>query len=106
MKTSSNFFVYLFAMAAVTYLIRAVPLIFIKKKIKNVYVVSFLKYMPYAVLSVMTVPACFYATGNIVSGAVGFCVACFLAIKDRSLLEVAAGASVGVLIVELIMNYA
>ena len=51
-----SFLPYLFTMALVTYLVRAVPLVLIKRKIENRFVLSFLHYMPYAVLSVMTVP--------------------------------------------------
>ena len=75
----NNFFLYILTMAGVTYLIRMLPLVLVKKKIKNKYVVSFLHYLPYAVLSVMTVPAVFFATDNVISAVVGFAVALFLA---------------------------
>ena len=99
----ADFLPYLAVMSVVTYLIRMLPMVLIRKKITNRFIRSFLHYMPYAVLSVMTVPACFYATGNIYSAAVGIFVALLLAYKGKSLITVAAGASSGVFITEMIM---
>ena len=56
--------IYIFVMAAVTYLIRMIPFTFFRKKIKSRFFRSFLYYIPYAVLSAMTIPAIFYSTGN------------------------------------------
>ncbi|MBO5411276.1 MAG: AzlD domain-containing protein, partial [Clostridia bacterium] len=53
----SNFGIYLLVCAGVTYLVRMLPMVLVKKEIKNRFILSFLYYMPYAVLSVMTVPA-------------------------------------------------
>ena len=64
-------FLYIFVMAMVTYLIRMIPFAFFSKKIKSRFFRSFLYYIPYAVLSAMTIPAIFYSTGNILSAAVG-----------------------------------
>lgn len=58
-----NYYVYLLVMSLVTYLIRMIPFVLVKKKIKNRFLLSFLYYVPYAVLSVMTIPAIFYSTG-------------------------------------------
>ena len=58
----NNFWVYLAVMALVTYLIRMLPLVLIKKEIKNRFLLSFLHYMPCAVLAVMTIPAIFSST--------------------------------------------
>ncbi len=98
------FLPYLLTMALVTYLVRAVPLVLIKEKIKNKFVLSFLYYMPYAVLSVMTVPAVFFATSSVLTAAVGVAVALVLAYFKRSLLTVAIGASGGVFAAEMIMQ--
>lgn len=98
------FLPYLIIMAAVTYLVRAVPLVLIKRKIENRFVISFLHYMPYAVLSVMTVPAVFFATNHIVTAAVGVAVALLLAYFKRGLLTVAIGASLGVFVSELLLQ--
>ncbi len=97
-----QFFIYLAVTAGVTYLVRALPLVLVKGKIKNRFVLSFLHYIPYAVLSVMTVPAIFYATGQRISAAVGFAVAVILSLLNRSLLTVAAAACGAVLAVQLL----
>ena len=95
-----SFFVYLAVMAGVTYLIRMLPLVLIKKQIKNKYLLSFLYYIPYAVLSVMTIPAIFYSTSSKVSALAGFVVAVVLAYMNQSLVKVAALSSLAVLIIE------
>ncbi len=99
---NEKFIVYLLVMAGVTYLVRMIPMVLIKEKIKNNFILSFLHYIPYTVLSVMTVPAAFYATGNTLSAAVGFVIAVIAALFERSLLQVAVLSCVGVLIAELI----
>lgn len=99
------FLPYLAVMAIVTYLVRAVPLIAINKKIENKFILSFLHYMPYSVLSVMTVPAVFFATQNIISAAAGVAAALILAYFKKGLMTVALGASGAVLIAELIIKY-
>ena len=96
---------YVLIMAGVTYLVRLIPILLVKKQIKNQFLLSFLHYVPYAVLSSMTVPACFMATGHIITGVIGFVAAMLLAYARRSLITVAAGASTAVLIAELIMMY-
>lgn len=105
MTVRPMFFVYLLVMAGTTYLIRMLPLVLVKRKIENRFVLSFLYYMPYAVLAVMTVPAIFYATGSFLSAAVGFAVALVLAYFGKSLVMVAGAASLAVLLAELMMMY-
>ncbi len=100
-----QFFIYLFVMAGVTYLVRMLPLVFFRRKIESRFIRSFLYYVPYTVLSVMTFPAIFYSTGSILSATVGAAVAVILAYFGRGLLTVAAGSAVSVLIVELILKY-
>lgn len=99
-----RFFLYLLVMAGVTYLVRMLPMVFCRKKIKSRFVRSFLYYVPYTVLAVMTVPGILYSTGSIASATVGALVAVLLAIFGRSLLTVAAGSALGVLIVEIILK--
>lgn len=60
-----NLYMYIFVMAAVTYLIRMLPLTLIRKEIKNTFIKSFLYYVPYVTLAVMTFPAILTATANI-----------------------------------------
>ena len=102
---NSKFFIYLLVMAGVTYLVRAIPMALIKEKIKNKFVLSFLHYIPYTVLSAMTVPAIFYATDSPITAAVGFIVAIIAAFFDRSLVQVAALSCLGVLVTEIVIKY-
>jgi len=100
-----SFWLYLLVAAGVTYLIRMLPLVLVKRRIGNRFVLSFLYYIPYAVLTVMTVPAVLYATGSAVTAAAGVAVAAVLAWRRRSLLTVAAGAVAGVLAAQLVIRF-
>ena len=100
-----KFLPYLLVMAGVTYLVRVIPFSLFGKKITNRFLNSFLYYTPYAVLSAMTFPAILYATGNVISGAIGLVAALLLAYKNKSLITVASGACLSVLAVELILMY-
>lgn len=100
-----DFFIYLAVMAGVTYLVRAVPLILVKKPIKNRFLLSFLHYIPYAVLAAMTVPAIFYATDYFISAVVGFAVAAVLSFFKKGLIVVAVCSCTAVLMTELCMIY-
>lgn len=103
--SNSKFLIYLLVMAGVTYLVRMIPLVAVREKIKNKFILSFLHYIPYTVLSVMTVPAIFYATDSPITAAVGFAVAVVAALFERSLVQVAALSCAGVLITEIIMKF-
>ena len=70
-----NAFLCALMMALASYIPRAVPLIFCRKKIKSRFLKSFLFYMPYAVLSALTFPSIFYSTGNIYSALIGTVIA-------------------------------
>ena len=85
----TEFWIYLLILAGSTYLVRAIPFAAMRKKIENRFIKSFLYYIPYAVLSAMTLPAAFYATGNIISGAVGLAVGGFFAFRGKGLTFVA-----------------
>lgn len=93
-----NFFVYLLVTAGVTYLTRMLPMVLMKGKIKNRFVLSFLHYIPYSVLAVMTFPAIFYSTGSPIPAIAGCIVAIALAFRNKSLLQVAAAACATVLL--------
>jgi len=88
-------------MAAVTYLIRLTPMVVFRKKIQNRWIQSFLYYVPYVVLSAMTVPAVFSSTGSVPSAVAGFVVAVILAYFKRGLLTVAVGAALSAFIVQI-----
>ena len=66
-------------MVVVTYLIRVIPLTLIRKPIKSTFLRSFLYYVPYVTLAVMTFPAIMYATGYPLAGIIAFIVAIILA---------------------------
>ncbi len=91
-------------MTIVTYLVRVIPLVLMKRKITNRFVRSFLFYIPYTVLSAMTVPAILYATNHLVSAVIALLVAIGLALFKRGLIEVAVGACSAVLIVEMLLT--
>jgi branched-subunit amino acid transport protein len=88
-------------MAVVTYLVRMLPLTLIRKEIKNKTIRSFLYYVPYVTLSVMTFPAILTATDSIVSAAIGFVVALVFAYRRKSLIQVACAACVAVFVAEM-----
>ena len=96
---------YLFVGALVTYLLRMLPMVLLRKKIKNRFLLSLFHYIPFAVLTALTVPAVFYSSAYMVSAIVGTLAAVILAYFNRGLVVVAAGASVTVLICELIIKY-
>ena len=100
-----KFFIYLFVMAEVTYLVRMIPLVLIKKKVTNRFIRSFLYYVPYSVLAVMTVPAIFSATSYLISAVIGFAVALVLSYMEKSLILVASSACAAVLVTELVMKF-
>ena len=85
----SNVYVYIAVMAIVTYLIRVLPLTLVRREIKNVYIRSFLYYVPYVTLSVMTFPSMMDATGSQWSGLAALVAGIALAWKGASLFKVA-----------------
>lgn len=99
----SNILAYILVMAGVTYLIRMLPLALWKKEIKNIYVRSFLHYVPYACLAAMTFPAILSSTGSMISALCGFAVALLVAYREKSLLTVALSACAAVLVVEQLL---
>ena len=99
-----NIYIYILIMAVVTYLIRVIPLTVFTGKIKSQFVLSFLHYVPYTCLTVMTVPACFSSTASVISAVVGFTVAVILGYFKKGLVTVAVSATVTVFATETIMN--
>lgn len=98
-------YLYIFVMAATTYLIRALPLLFFKKPIQSRFLRSFLHYVPVACLTAMTFPAILYTTDHLISGAVGLGLAVVLALKKKSLITVAAIACLGVFLTEQLIKF-
>ena len=95
--------IYIAVMAGVTYLVRMIPFTAFRKQIKSRFIKSVLYYLPYAVLSAMTVPAIFYSTGNLTSAIVGTIVAIVVAFFEKPLIIVALAAALSALVTELII---
>ncbi|MBQ8341464.1 MAG: AzlD domain-containing protein [Clostridia bacterium] len=98
----NNIWLAILLMAAVTYLIRVLPLVLIRREIKNRYIRSFLHYVPYVTLSVMTFPAILSSTGVIWSALAALAVAVVLSLLKCKLPVVALCACVTVFLVELL----
>ena len=100
---SHNIYIYILVMAGVSYLIRMLPLTLIRKEIKNKTIRSFLYYVPYVTLAVMTFPAILSATGSVWSAWAALLVAAALAWFGISLLQVSVFAFVVVFLLELFL---
>ena len=99
-----NVFIYIACMAGVTYLIRVLPLTLIRKEIKNKTIRSFLYYVPYVTLAVMTFPAILSATQSPIAAAAALIAAILLAYFGRGLFFVAVSACAIVFVLELFTN--
>lgn len=99
---TNNIYIYMLIMAGVTYLIRVLPLTLIRKEITNTFIKSFLYYVPYVTLAIMTFPAMMEATDSPIAGAIAFVFAIALAWKGASLFVVSVLACVMVFIIELL----
>jgi branched-subunit amino acid transport protein len=96
-----NAYLYILVMAVVTYLIRALPLTLVRKEIKNRFIRSFLYYVPYVTLSVMTFPAIMDATDSGYAGLAALACGIALAWRGAGLFKVAVACCAVVYIVEL-----
>ncbi len=101
---NTEFWIYLLILAGSTYFIRAVPFAAVKGQIKNRFVRSFLYYIPYAVLTAMTLPAALYATSCPASAIAGLVTAVFLAYRKKGLTAVAVASCAAVFLVELVIE--
>ena len=106
--TDGKLLLYIAVMAGVTYLVRMLPFVIFRKKITSPFIKSVLYYMPYAVLTAMTIPAVFTSAGGDMNGIIaslaGVVIAVLLAIKKNSLVTVAAAACVAVYIVGKVLT--
>jgi len=96
--------VYITIMAAVTYLIRMLPMVLIRRKIENQFIKSFLSYIPYAVLGAMTFPAILSSTSSAYSAVAGTITAIIMAFREKSLLVVALSACLTVFVAEWLLR--
>lgn len=98
-----NNYIYILIMAVVTYAIRVLPLTLIKGQIKNRFLQSFLYYVPYVTLAVMTFPAIVNATQSTVSGIAALVVGIIVAWFGFDLFKTAVSCCLIVLILELFL---
>ncbi|MBR1711692.1 MAG: AzlD domain-containing protein [Clostridia bacterium] len=95
-----NMYIYIFVMAGVSYLIRVLPLTLIRKPITNRFLRSFLYYVPYVTLAVMTFPAMVEATQSPIAGGLALILGIILAAAGLGLFGVAASCCILVFILE------
>lgn len=95
--------IFLFAMIAVTYLIRVLPLTLIRKPIQNRFIRSFLYYVPYVTLAVMTFPAIIQATGSPLAGVLALVAGIVAALLGANLILVASICCAVVFIAQLFL---
>lgn len=96
-------YLYLFVMAATTYLIRVLPLTLIRKPIRNQFLRSFLYYVPYVTLAVMTFPAIMNATQSPIAGAAAMLVGILAAWRGLALFPVSLLCCATVFILEFFL---
>ena len=94
---------YVAVMAGVTFATRALPATLIRRKVTNRFLRSFLYYVPYVTLAVMTFPAILTATDSPLAGAAALAVGIAAAWMGASLPQVAAGCCGVVFVLELLL---
>ena len=100
---SHEIYIYIAVMSAVTLAIRILPLTLIRHEIKNRHLRSFLHYVPYVTLAVMTFPAIIYSTQSTISGALALIIGIISAWFGASLFQVASLCCIVVFIAELFL---
>ncbi len=100
---SRNVYIYILVSFLVSYAIRTLPLTLIRKPITNRFIRSFLYYVPYVTLAVMTFPSMITASGNSTAGLICFIVGVFLAYRGKPLFTVACACCATVLVCQLFL---
>ena len=98
-----NVYLYLLVMFAVVYAIRVLPLTIFRKRIRNRFVRSFLYYVPYVTLAVMTFPAIIEATQSLWAGVAALVLGIVLAWLGAGLFPVAVACCAAVFVIELFL---
>ena len=98
-----NNYVYIAVAFAVIYLIRVLPLTLIRRPIKSRFIRSFLHYVPYVTLAVMTFPAIVEATASPAAGVAALAVGILIAWLGGSLVTVAGTCCAVVFLLELFL---
>lgn len=99
----NNPYIYILVMFAVSFAIRVLPLTLIRGEIKNTFLRSFLHYVPYVTLAVMTFPAIIDATQSPVAGAAALVIGITAAWLGAGLFPVSVSCCVVVFIIEFIL---
>ena len=94
-----NIWIYLLVMFGVVYAVRVLPLL-IRRPIKSRFFRSFLYYVPYITLAVMTFPAIIDATGSPIAGAAALGVGIVLAWLGVGIFPVSVACAAVVFILE------
>ena len=100
---NGKIYLYILVCAGVSLLIRELPLTLIRKPIKNRFLRSFLYYVPYVTLAVMTFPAILHATSSPVAGLAALVLGIVAAWFGANLFQVAVGCCAVVLILEFFL---
>ncbi len=95
---------YLALMVLTVYVIRVLPFTLIRKPIQNRFIRSFLYYVPYVTLAVMTFPAILNATASPIAGVIALLAGIVAAYHGAGLLPVAAVCCGLVFITELCIH--
>ena len=98
-----NNWIYIAVMFAVSYAIRILPLTLIRKPIENQFIQSFLYYVPYVTLAVMTFPAIVNATQSPIAGAAALVVGIIAAWMGAGLFPVSVLCCAVVLVLEFFL---
>lgn len=101
----SGVYIYIFVAAFVTYLIRVLPLTLIRKPIRNQFIKSFLYYVPYVTLAVMTFPAIVETTQSPLAGCVALIIGIVASWLGAGLFPVACICCAVVFIIELLLGF-
>ncbi len=99
----NKIWLYILVMAGVTYIVRGLPLTLIRKPIENRFIKSFLYYVPYVTIAVMTFPAIVQSTQTPVSGIVALLVGIIFAWRGAKMVTVAGICCLSVLVMELLI---
>lgn len=100
---TGRIYIYIFIMAAVSFAIRVLPMTLIRKPITNQFVQSFLYYVPYVTLAVMTFPTIVEATQSPISGLLALLVGIVAAWLNFGLFKVAVSCCTVVFLAELFL---
>lgn len=99
-----NIYLYILTAGLVSTLIRVLPSTLIRKKIENRFLQSFLYYLPYVTIAVMTFPAIIYSTDHLMSGVMAMMIGMIVAWFTSNLFVVAGSCCVVVFIAEMLLS--